>query len=337
MDSVDYMMNDIRKQSDVLLTREQEVALSQEIEAGAVAKYIRKNVNPYALQKNTVFDGESLIADIIGRKDDAEGSPLIRVLGLDSNKREDDYELKMYAIRGDRAMERMIVNNVRLVSAQAKNYLGNGMEYTDLMQEGNLGLIHAAQKFDWRLGNKFSTYAVHWIRQYIERSMKNSLRNIRVPVHMEDKIRKVKNAKEAIGDNADVAAIAEKLHYTVAMVESILRYDSITNTLSIDASLDNDGDGGSSTALNAYISSQCDVFDTVSDNDDIAFIRDVFMNDMDDEERMVIMRLHGVGMEKQSAKSIADDMGTNRTMIARIDKRAKNILIDRLKERSMDI
>jgi RNA polymerase primary sigma factor len=107
------------------------------------------------------------------------------------NTEEDKLRLRRYIRDGDRSRDHLIKANTRLVVSIAKKYMGQGVPFSDLIQEGNLGLMKAVEKFDYRRGYKFSTYATWWIRQAITRALADQGRTIRVPVHMSDRIRKL--------------------------------------------------------------------------------------------------------------------------------------------------
>ena len=140
-----------------------------------------------------------------------------------------EVELAKRIERGDmEAKERMIQSNLRLVVSIAKNYRNQGLPFLDLIQEGTLGLIRAVEKFDWRRGFKFSTYATWWIRQAITRALADQSRTIRIPVHMVERMNKVSRARRALlqetGREPSPAEIAAKLEGLDAkQVENILK------------------------------------------------------------------------------------------------------------------
>jgi RNA polymerase primary sigma factor len=136
-------------------------------------------------------------------------------------------ELQMLIEDGWAAREHLITANSRLVISVAKKYMGRGVPFLDLIQEGNIGLIRAAKKFDYRRGHKFSTYATWWIRQAVTRAIADQGRTIRVPVHMGDQINKLLRVQhqltQRLGRDPSVEELAVALEVTPQKIENMIQ------------------------------------------------------------------------------------------------------------------
>ena len=166
-----------------------------------------------------------------------------RIDAGDFKDKTEQVELQRQVRHGRQAKDDFLTANLRLVVANARRYANtSGIDFLDLIQEGNLGLIRAVEKFDWRKGFKFSTYATWWIRQAITRAIADKSRTVRIPVHLHDTLAAVRAAqaslKAELGRDPKPAEIAEEAGVTVDKVELAL---GVADTVSLEQPVGEDG------------------------------------------------------------------------------------------------
>jgi RNA polymerase primary sigma factor len=234
----------------------------------------------------------------------------------------EEVELAKRVERGDReAKERMINSNLRLVVSIAKRYTGHGVPFGDLIQEGIIGLNRAVEKFDWRRGFKFSTYATWWIRQACQRAISNQSRTIRVPAHVHErrvKLARVGRAFEAQhGREATHEELAEAAELELQHVEEAL--EAVEANVSLNQTVGTDGDG----ELGELFAdpSAVDPFDEAGDTLRREAVR-AALTKLPELERRVLELRFGFDGEQHSLEAIEKKLGVSRERVRKLERKA---------------
>ena len=266
-----------------LLTREEEISLAKRMEAGKKAR------------------------------------AKLREDGLTGKKRS---ELEAVAQDGVNAREHLVRANSRLVVSVAKRYMGRGVPFIDLIQEGNIGLIRAAKKFDYTMGNKFSTYATWWIRQAVTRAIADQSRTIRIPVHMGDQINKLLRTThrltQELGREPTPEEMAGALDLATEKVETMLQV--ARRPLSLELPIDEEGD----SELGDFIEN--DEAAAPADVVSSSILRDLLQDVLEDlpprEVRILQMRYGLVDGETYTLEEVGKKLGVTRERIRQIEVQA---------------
>ncbi len=244
---------------------------------------------------------------------------------------EQEYETAMRARAGEfAARQSMIEHNLRLVVSIAKFYLGRGVPLSDLIEEGNLGLMHAIDKFEPERGFRFSTYATWWIRQTIERAIMNQTRTIRLPIHVVKELnvylRAARELTQKLDHEPSAEEIANLLEKPVGEVKRMLGLNERVS--SVDVSLGPDSD---KTLLDTLTDDRpTDPCELLQD-DDLSQSIDQWLSELTDKQREVVVRRFGLrGHESCTLEEVGQEIGLTRERVRQIQvealKRLREIL-----------
>jgi RNA polymerase primary sigma factor len=234
--------------------------------------------------------------------------------------RAEEVQLAKRIERGDEeAQKRMIEANLRLVVLVAKRYQHNGVPLLDLIQEGTFGLIRATEKFDWRRGTKFSTYAIWWIRQAIDRAVCNQAEPIRLPVHLRDRRRSLMHIRYELalelGREPSVAEVAAGAALSPAQVEEAL------NSHSGYTSLDDEGRAGTSLANTIVDERMTVAYEEVNARLSSTPIGDL-VGSLPEVQRQVIDLRFGLTREEHTVEATASALGLSLENVEELERQA---------------
>ena len=237
--------------------------------------------------------------------------------------REEEIKLAEAALKGDKdAKEALVNHNLRLVVSVAKRYMGRGLTLLDLIQEGNVGLIKAVDKYDVSKGFKFSTYATYWIKQAISRAVMDQARNIRIPVHIIEMMSSIKKTEREFqqknGREPKKEEVAAILNIDLSKIKEI--YAWMKDTTSLDIVVGDDED----VTVGSFIEDESvpNEFVTVEEDDRNVAIRNI-LDTLNEREKIIITHRFGIGLDRaETLDEIGKKLKLSRERVRQIEEGA---------------
>lgn len=252
---------------------------------------------------------------------------------------EDEVKYGRLARKGDAAARhKMIVSNLRLVVKIARRYYNRGMEFSDLIEEGNLGLLRAVEKFDPERGFRFSTYATWWIRQTIERAIMNQTRTIRLPIHVLRELNTYLTAARELMKTQDHEPthqeIADALDKSIDDVKNMLELNE--RMVSLDSQISSENSTGRSLSDSLADKDATDPEEALA-KQRLHEALEECLNELNEKQREVICRRFGLGgYERQTLEEVGEAVGLTRERVRQIQMSGLKVLREILSKRGMD-
>ncbi|XVS60845.1 sigma-70 family RNA polymerase sigma factor [Actinosynnema sp. CA-299493] len=285
-----------------LLTADEEVVLAKRIEAGVYA------------------------AELVRGSDEGDGPP------LDAERHR---ALRTVADQGRRAKDHMIRANLRLVVSVAKKHSFRGLPLLDVVQEGNLGLIRAVEKWDYAKGFKFSTYAVWWVRQAIERGLAEQTRTIRLPMHVHEEVGKLRKTEQRLRSETDREPtpdeIAEAARMPLARVVELMAASRAA--LSLETPIGDDG--GASVADLIEDVEAVDAQEAVEQQELAEGLRALVATLPERQARILTERYGLAGGRPRTLQELSEELGLTRERVRQLEKESIRLLRDPERNRSL--